>query len=204
MHNRSLTAVPGVRVGHAQDTTARTGCTVILGPFRAAVFVGGFATGTRELFVLDHNHLAPLADAILLTGGSAFGLAAADGVVGWLEEHGQGFDTGVARVPLVPAAVLFDLGFGAAHIRPDARMGRAACDAAGDEPVAEGAVGAGAGATVGKLLGPSGSMQGGIGSWAERRGDYTVAALVAVNAFEMFSLIMAPLSLVRGRPMALS
>jgi L-aminopeptidase/D-esterase-like protein len=155
---------------------------VVLGPFRAAVFVAGFATGTRELHVLDSNHLAPQADAILLTGGSAFGLAAADGVVAWLEEHGQGFDAGVARVPLVPAAVLFDLGVGDAHTRPDARMGRAACVAASTEPVTEGAVGAGAGATVGKIAGPEAAMPAGIGSWAVQFGGFTVGALAAVNA----------------------
>jgi L-aminopeptidase/D-esterase-like protein len=132
--------------------------------------------------VLDANHLAPQADAILFTGGSAFGLAAADGVVGWLEEHGQGFDAGVARVPLVPAAVLFDLGVGDPRVRPDASMGRAACAAASSDPVQEGAVGAGAGATVGKIRGPAGAMRAGIGSWAEAFSGYTVAALTAVNA----------------------
>src|SRR5262245_62044291 len=182
MQNRSLTAVPGLRVGHAQDTVARTGCTVILGPFRASVHVAGFATGTRELHVLDHNHLVPLVDAILLTGGSAFGLAAADGVVAWLEERGQGFDAGPARVPLVPAAVLFDLGVGDPNIRPDAAMGRAACEAASAEPVREGAVGAGAGATVGKALGMASAVKAGVGSWAVDFGEYTLAALAVVNA----------------------
>ncbi|HSL71900.1 MAG TPA: P1 family peptidase [Longimicrobiales bacterium] len=183
MLNPSLTAVPGLRVGHAQDETARTGCTVIVGPFRGAAYVCGFATGTRELGVLDPNHLAPRADALLLTGGSAFGLAAADGVMKWLEERGLGFDAGIARVPLVPAAVIFDLATGSADRRPDAAMGRAACEAASAAPVAEGAVGAGCGATVGKILGPQGAQPGGVGSWAVMLGTYTVAALAVVNAF---------------------
>jgi L-aminopeptidase/D-esterase-like protein len=183
MPNQSLTAVPGLRVGHAQNHVARTGCTVIIGPFRGAVYVAGLATGTRELHVLEANHLVPAIDAVLLTGGSAFGLAAADGVVAWLEEHGRGFDTGVARVPIVPAAVLFDLGVGSAERRPDAGMGRAACEAATDQPVEEGAVGAGTGATVGKLLGPAGSMQSGVGSFAVNFGPFTVGALAVVNAF---------------------
>jgi L-aminopeptidase/D-esterase-like protein len=123
MTNRTLTAVPGVQVGHAQDEAARTGCTVVLGPFRAAVYVGGFATGTRELELLRPTHLAPLVDAILLTGGSAYGLAAADGVMQWLEQQGRGFVTPVARIPLVPTAVLFDLGVGSSGRRPDAAMG---------------------------------------------------------------------------------
>lgn len=182
MHNTSLTAIPGVQVGHAQDDHARTGCTVVLGPFRAAAYVAGFASGTRELAVLDPSHLAPAVDAILLTGGSAFGLAAADGVMQWLEQQGRGFDTGVARVPLVPAAVLFDLGVGAATRRPDAAMGYAACVAAGSGPVREGRVGAGSGATVGKMLGPAGAAPGGVGSWNTSSGAYSVGALAVVNA----------------------
>ncbi|MFW5951826.1 MAG: P1 family peptidase, partial [Gemmatimonadota bacterium] len=133
-----LTDVPGLRVGHAGDHEARTGCTVVLGPFRAAADVRGTATGTRELEAISPLHLVDRADAILLTGGSAFGLAAAGGVAAWLEEQGDyGFDTGVARVPIVPAAVLFDLAVGRSDRRPDAAMGRAACMAAGHE-VAEG------------------------------------------------------------------
>ena len=119
-----ITDVSGLRVGHATDRDAATGCTVILGPFRAAVDVRGMATGTRELDALSPLHLVDRIDALLLTGGSAFGLAAADGVVAWLEERGLGFDTGVARVPIVPAAVLFDLATGRADRRPDPAMGR--------------------------------------------------------------------------------
>jgi len=181
--NRTITAVPGIRAGHAHDTDARTGCTVVLGPFRAAVHVPGFATGTRELHAIQPTSLVERVDAVLLTGGSAFGLAAADGVVQWLEERNAGFETGAGRVPVVPAAVLFDLAEGRPDLRPDAAMGRAACDRAGTQPLAEGAVGAGTGATVGKLLGRAGASRGGIGSWAQRCGAWTIGAIAAVNAF---------------------
>lgn len=177
-----LTAVPGLRVGHATDLEARTGCTVIIGPFRAAADIRGMATGSRELAALSPLHVVPFANAILLTGGSAFGLDAAGGVVRWLEEHGAGYDTGVARVPIVPAAVVFDLAVGRADRRPDAELGRAACVAADDGVVAEGAVGAGTGATVGKVLGPAGAMPGGLGSWAVPGPGCMVGALVVVNA----------------------
>jgi L-aminopeptidase/D-esterase-like protein len=177
-----ITDVAGIRVGHAQDAEARTGCTVVIGPFRAACDIRGSATGTREIEAISHLHLVERADAILLTGGAAFGLAAADGVVAWLEEQGDyGFDTGVARVPIVPAAVLFDLGVGRSDRRPDAAMGRAACEAAGLD-VAEGRTGAGTGATVGKLLGPGGAMPGGVGTAASAVAGHTVGALVVVNA----------------------
>jgi L-aminopeptidase/D-esterase-like protein len=177
-----ITDVAGIRVGHATDASARTGCTVVLGPFRAAYDIRGLATGTRELEAISHLHVADRADAILLSGGSAFGLAAADGVMAWLEgREGFGFVTGVARVPIVPAAVLFDLGVGRADRRPDAAMGRAACEAAGTE-VDEGPVGAGTGATVGKLLGAAHAMPGGIGTASAQVAGYTVGALVAVNA----------------------
>lgn len=177
-----LTDVSGLQVGHAQDTDARTGCTVVLGPFRGACDIRGMATGTREIGTLSHLHLVERVDAILLTGGSAYGLAAADGVMEWLEEQGDyGFDTGVARVPLVPTAVLFDLATGRADVRPDAAMGRAACEAAGAD-VAEGRVGAGAGATVGKVLGPERAMDGGVGTAALNGSGYSVTALAVVNA----------------------
>lgn len=177
-----VTDVPGLRVGHATDSEARTGCTVVIGPFRAACDIRGMATGTRELEAVSHLHLVDRVDAILLTGGSAFGLAAADGVTAWLEESGgYGFDTGAARVPIVPAAVIFDLGVGRADRRPDAVMGRTACDAAGDE-VPEGAVGAGTGATVGKVLGAERAMAGGVGTASISAGDFTVGALAVVNA----------------------
>lgn len=178
----SLTSVPLLRVGHATDAAARTGCTVILGPFRAAVDVRGMATGSREFEALSPLHVTPFSHALLLTGGSAFGLAAATGVVEWLEERGAGYDTGAARVPIVPAAVIYDLAVGRADRRPDAAMGRAACEAASTEPVAEGAVGAGCGATVGKLRGPESAMPGGVGSWAVEGAGFTVGALAVVNA----------------------
>ena len=181
--NRTLTAVPGIAVGHATDPEAATGCTVVLGPFSAAVDVRGLASGTRQLDSLTPGHLAPQADALLLTGGSAYGLAAADGVAAWLEERGRGFETGVGRVPIVPSAVIFDLGRGRSRRRPDAEMGRAACEATSTAPVPEGRVGAGTGATVGKLLGVAGSMPGGIGSSATQLDDHIVGALAVVNAF---------------------
>ena len=181
--NPTLTAVPGISVGHAHDAAAATGCTVVLGPFRAAIDVRGLASGTRQLDSLDPGHIAAEADAILLTGGSAYGLAAADGVAGWLEEHGRGFETDAGRVAIVPSAVIFDLGRGRPDVRPDAAMGRAACEAADRGPVAEGRVGVGTGASVGKLFGCAGAMPGGVGSYAARLGEHTVAALVVVNAF---------------------
>lgn len=178
--NNTLTSVTGLRVGHATSEAGDTGCTVILGPFRAAVEVRGLATGTREMGALDVHHLVPMAHGIVLSGGSAFGLAAADGVMAWLEDRQEGFDAGVARVPIVPAAVIFDLADG--RVRPDAAMGRCACGAATPDPVPEGRVGAGAGATVGKWAGPDGSSPGGVGSWALDAAPYRVAALVVTNA----------------------
>ena len=180
--NCTLTASPGIVVGHATDAEARTGCTAILGPFRAAVDVRGLATGTRELAPLSHLHIVDRCDAILLTGGSAFGLSAADGVMRWLEARDRGFETPAGRVPIVPTAVLYDLGVGDALMRPGPDMGYLAADRASAEPVPEGSVGAGTGATVGKLLGPAGCDRGGIGSWC-MGGERPVGALAAVNAF---------------------
>ena len=181
--DRTLTAVEGVSAGHAEDGEARTGCTAILGPFRAAAEVRGHATGSREMEVLHGEHVVPRIDALLLTGGSAFGLAAAQGVVRWLEEQGRGYETPAARVPIVPAAVLYDLGVGDASVRPGPAMGRRAAAAAGSAPLPEGSVGAGTGATVGNLLGDEGAGTGGVGSWAVRHGKHTVGALAVVNAF---------------------
>lgn len=178
----AITDVTGIRVGHAQDYEARTGCTVVLGPFRAAAEARGAATGTRELATASPRHLVERVDAILLTGGSAFGLAAADGVMAWLEEQeGYGYDTGVARVPIVPSAVIFDLAVGDPDRRPDAAMGRAACEAAGSS-VAEGRVGAGTGATVGLGRGQARPAPGGVGTAAAAASGYTVGALAVVNA----------------------
>lgn len=181
MNHTTLTSVPGLRVGHATEPGGRSGCTVILGPFRGAVEVAGMATGARELGVLSPHHVSPGVDALLLTGGSAFGLSAADGVMGWLEGQGQGFAVGGHRVPLVPTGAIFDLQPGVP--RPGADMGRAACEAATTEPVGEGAVGAGAGATVGKVGGPGTGAPAGIGSWSFALGSWTVGALAVVNAF---------------------
>lgn len=179
----TLTAVHGVAVGHATDRDAATGCTVVLGPYRAAMDVRGLASGTRQLDSLSPGHLVSQVDALLFTGGSAYGLAAADGVAQWLEEMGRGFDVGVGRVAIVPTATILDLGRGRASRRPDAAMGRAACEAASDAPVEEGRVGAGTGARVGKLLGAAGSMPGGLGSTAMTVGDHRIGALAVVNAF---------------------
>ena len=150
---------------------------------RAAAALRGRATGTRELDALDPRHLVGHADAILLTGGSAFGLGAADGVMRWLRERGRGFPVRAElAVPIVPAAVIFDLGnTGAAPHWPGPDAGAAACDAATTE-VPEGSVGVGAGATVGKVAGIARAMKGGVGTWAARAGDTVVAALVVTNA----------------------
>lgn len=172
--------VPGMTVGHALAYGGKSGCTVVLGPFRAAAEVRGLATGSRELDVLRPDHLVPLVDAILLTGGSVFGLAAADGVTTWLYEAGRGYDTGAVKVPIVPAAVIFDLH--EHQTRPDGETGRSACvDARPGQP-AEGAVGAGVGATVGKIAGPGSAMRGGVGACSLAVGGYRVGALAVVNA----------------------
>jgi len=174
----TLTSVSGIRVGHAQVPGGGSGCTVVLGPFRAVVEVTGMATGTRELGTLAEEHLVPTADAIVLSGGSAYGLAAAHGAVAWLAERGMGYPTGADVVPIVPAAILYDLAPDRA--RPDASTGYAACESATDAPVEEGRVGAGTGATVGKIAGTP--MPGGIGTASLRIGGVTVGALAAVNA----------------------
>ena len=179
--NPTITAVPGIRVGHATAPQGGTGCTVLLGPFRGAVEVLGMAASTRQFDALDPRHLVPQLDALLLTGGSAFGLAAADGVAAWLAEQGLGFDTGIARVPIVPAAVIFDLADGVP--RPDAALGRLACTVASEAPVAEGRVGAGAGATVGKFAGRGRGSPGGVGSTSGGLGGHTLGTLAVVNAF---------------------
>lgn len=176
----TLTAVSGVRVGHAEVEGGKSGCTVILGPFRGAVEVRGMATGTRELDLLSPHHLVGQIDALLFTGGSAFGLAAADGVVEWLAERGIGFETPVASVPLVPAAVIFDLS--PEVPRPGPEEGRRAAEAASGAPVREGRVGAGAGATVGKLGGAGNSSLGGLGSLSRKWGRGTIGVLAVVNA----------------------
>jgi len=186
MYN-AITDVKGLQVGHWTDEGAATGCTVVLCGEEGAVAgvdVRGGAPGTRELALLAPTCLVQRVHAICLSGGSAFGLAAADGVMRYLEERSIGFETGVARVPIVPAAILFDLALGDPSVRPDAAAGYAACEAANSGPVPEGSVGAGTGATVGKLRGLAGAMKGGLGTASCRTAEgITVGALAVVNCF---------------------
>ncbi|OYU32473.1 MAG: peptidase S58 [Comamonadaceae bacterium PBBC2] len=184
----SIVDVPGLQVGHFTHSQRLTGCSVVLAPQGAvgAVDVRGAAPGTRETDLLDPSNLVEKVHAVLLSGGSAFGLDAASGVMRWLDEHGIGFETGYGRVPIVPAAVLFDLPVvrpgDQADIRPDADAGYAACQAANSDMPAAGNVGAGAGASVGKLFGLDRAMKGGIGNASVRVGPWVVGAMVACNA----------------------
>jgi L-aminopeptidase/D-esterase-like protein len=183
---RGLTAVDGIKVGHQTMPGRPTGCTVVLAEAGAVagVDVRGAAPGTRETDLLNPLNLVDKVHAVALAGGSAFGLDAASGVMRYLDERNVGFPTNYGRVPIVPSAVIFDLGVGDPKIRPDASCGSAAAAAATNGPVAEGNVGAGAGATVGKLLGMARAMKGGVGSASiTLPGGLTVAALVVVNAF---------------------
>lgn len=183
---KGLTDIPGILVGHVSDFQALTGCTAILCEQGAVggVDIRGSATGTEETPVLDPGHVTPAIHGILLAGGSAFGLEAASGVRHFLERKGYGFDTGVAKVPLVPAAILYDLAIGKANVRPTVGMGEAAAAAATDEPVKEGCVGAGTGATVGKIAGMRQAMKSGIGSFTVNLPNgLMVSSLAAVNAF---------------------
>lgn len=182
----AITDVPGIRVGHAQDEDALTGCTVILCESGAigGVDQRGGAPGTRETDLLRPGHIVDKVNAILLTGGSAFGLDAASGVVRYLREKGIGYNVGVARVPIVPAAVIFDLQIGKSDVYPDAGMGYQACLNASDDIPAEGNVGAGTGATVGKTLGPLQAMKSGFGTASLDAGNgLIVAAALVANAF---------------------
>ena len=181
----SITDVTGIEVGHHTDTRRPTGCTAVLARAGAVagVDVRGAAPGTRETDLLDPGNLVEQIHGIVLSGGSAWGLDAASGAARWLEEQGVGLPIpGVGRLPLVPAAVLFDLLVGDARIRPDAEAGYQACAAAASTPPAEGNVGAGAGAVVGKLFGLQRAMRGGIGTASVRVGAVTVGAIVACNA----------------------
>lgn len=185
-----ITRVPGIRVGHFTDLENLTGCTVVLAPPEGAVGgvdVRGPAPGTRETELLETGHLIERAHAILLAGGSAFGLDAAAGVMRYLEEQHLGFEAGNLRVPIVPAAVLFDLNIGNSRKRPDAEAGYAACLAARGGDIEEGSVGAGTGATVGKGRGAQFATKGGIGTASRQIGpsdrQVTISALIAVNAF---------------------
>lgn len=185
MHN-AITDVPGLKVGQYTDLEGATGCTVVLCEEGAVggVEVRGAAPETRNTDLLRPMHLVLHAHAVLLAGGSAFGLDAASGVIRYLEERGHGFDAwGLATVPIVAAAILFDLAVGDARVRPDAEAGYQACLAATEGPVEEGNVGAGTGATVGKLLGPRYAMKGGLGTASEEiDGGIVVGAIAAVNA----------------------
>lgn len=182
----SLTQIPGILVGHASDYEGLTGCTVILceGGAVGGVDVRGSATGTSEFDLLNPLNVTDRINAVCLAGGSAFGLEASAGVRRYLEHKGIGYDTGVAKVPLVPAAILFDLAIGKANAHPTREMGEAASAAATNKPVVEGAVGAGTGATVGKILGMKQAMKSGIGSaTVSLPNGVLVSALAAVNAF---------------------
>lgn len=182
----SIPLPDGFEVGHWSDPEGQTGCTAVLAPdgARGGVWIAGGGPGTRETDVVRPLSNADQASAVVLTGGSAFGLAAADGAVSWLEEQGRGYPTPAGRVPIVPAAVIYDLASGDPAARPDAESGRAACaDARGGVPE-RGRVGGGTGATVGKLLGRERCEPGGVGYAAVRTGaGETVAAVVVVNAF---------------------
>jgi L-aminopeptidase/D-esterase-like protein len=182
----AITDVSGIRVGHFSHFEALTGCTVILceAGALAVADIWGTATGTRQMDALSPGHLVDRIDGLCLSGGSAFGLDAAGGVMKFLEEGGKGFDVSITKVPIVPAAVIFDLGIGDHRVRPDAEMGYKACLKARGDLVEEGSVGAGTGATVGKLFGIKRGMKGGIGTASMKsKSGATVGALVVVNAF---------------------
>src|SRR4029077_7378008 len=182
----SITDVQGIKAGHFTDSRRPTGCTVLIFEkgATAGVDVRGSAPGTRETDLLNPTNSVQQVQAILLAGGSAYGLDAASGVVRYLEEHGLGFHLGSVTVPIVPAAILYDLGVGDPKIRPTAESGYKACQVASSGKVAEGNVGAGAGATIGKMFGPQSAMKSGIGTASIRVGKtgIVVAAIVAVNA----------------------
>jgi L-aminopeptidase/D-esterase-like protein len=183
--NNTITDISGIEVGQAQEDEALTGCTVVLcrkGAV-AGVDVRGSAPGTRETDLLNPVNLVDKVHAVVLAGGSAFGLDAASGVVRFLEENGIGFDTGAGVVPIVPAAILFDLNLGRGDIRPDAEMGYRAAASASSAAPAEGNAGAGTGASVGKIFGPKSAMKAGLGTASMSVGGLVVGAIVAVNAF---------------------
>jgi L-aminopeptidase/D-esterase-like protein len=184
--NETLTAVPGIRVGHVTDAKGVTGCTVILCPPNTVGGVDqrGGAPGTRETDLLRPLHIVDQVNAVILAGGSAYGLAAADGVMRYLEERNEGYRTRAGYiVPIVSAAILFDLAIGDSRARPDTEMGHAACIAATSEPVPEGSVGAGTGCRIGAMRGNPYATKGGIGSAAVVLDEgLVVAALMAVNA----------------------
>ncbi|NLM03927.1 MAG: P1 family peptidase [Clostridiales bacterium] len=185
MYTIPFTDIDEIKLGHEEDLENLTGCTVLLceSGAVAGVDVRGGAPGTRETDLLNPMNLIDKIHAILLSGGSAFGLDAAGGVMQYLEEKDIGFDVGVAKVPIVTGAVLFDLAVGNPKIRPDKDMGYRACINANNQTCPEGNIGAGTGATVGKFLGLEYAMKGGLGCYALQVGDLKVGAVVAVNAF---------------------
>ncbi|AOH43682.1 peptidase S58 [Anaerolineaceae bacterium oral taxon 439] len=185
MNYESIHKIPGFKIGHAEDTATLTGCTVILCDEKTCGGVDqrGGAPGTRETDLLRPMHLVEHVNAVLLSGGSAFGLDAAAGVMRYCEDQGMGYPVGPTRVPIVPGAVLMDLTVGDHRVRPDAAMGYAACQAANDDEPKQGNVGAGTGATVGKILGMGQCMKGGIGHAAlDLGGGLWIGAIIAVNA----------------------
>jgi len=179
----TITNVKGIQVGHAQDRQAGTGCTVIKCENGAVtgVDVRGGAPSTRETALLSPMNTVPLAHAIFLTGGSAFGLPSAAGVMRYLEERGIGYDAGVTKIPIVPGAVIFDLTVGDYIVRPNTEMAYNACEQATDVTVGQGNIGAGTGATVGKIAGMEYAMKGGLGTASMKSGELVVGALVVVN-----------------------
>lgn len=185
MIEKDYIEIPNIKIGHAQDLEAATGCSVILCQKGAVggVDVRGGAPGTRETDLLNPVNLVDRVHGVLLTGGSAFGLDAAAGLMEYLENRGIGFDVGPTKVPIVTGAVLFDLDIGDFKTRPDKDMGYRACVNSEAGGHLEGSIGAGTGATVGKVLGPGGAMKGGLGSYYIQLGDLIVGALVAVNSF---------------------
>jgi L-aminopeptidase/D-esterase-like protein len=182
---KGLTDIPGIRVGHVSDFDAITGCTAILCEQGAVggVEIRGSASGTEETPALDPLHVDPVLHGILLAGGSAFGLEAASGVRRYLETRGAGVSTPAGKIPIVAAAILYDLGIGKSHVRPNLAMGEAAAVAASTDAVPEGCVGAGTGATIGKMLGAGHAMKSGLGTFTvEMPGKVLVSSLVVVNA----------------------
>lgn len=184
MKEIQLNTIKGIQIGHAQNEDAATGCTVILAKdgVCAGVDVRGGGPATRETDLLNPVNMIEKIHAVMLSGGSAFGLDAGSGAMQYLEEQGCGFDTGVAKVPIVCGASLFDLAVGSAHIRPDKAMGYEACVNSETNNPLQGNVGAGTGATVGKMMGPAFAMKSGIGMYAVEVGNIQVGAIVAVNA----------------------
>lgn len=183
--NPTLTAVEGLKVGHWTDDVSRTGCTVVLAPEEGCLASGkvlGPAPGSRETVLLEPDRTVDVVHAVVLAGGSAYGLAAAGGVMNWLEEQGRGYVTQFARVPIVPAAVLYDLGEGDARVRPDEAAGRFAVSAAHAGPVEMGRVGVGTGARIGRLIDRAGLVESGLGSYAIQFAGATVAAMGVSNA----------------------